>query len=85
MGTAFILVIGGGVTLFASVLVFMGIVPLYVAKVTPIASSFYAVTASPIGQPAPEENNGDLAALIDWILSEQGQWLIEQTGYVGLR
>ena len=50
----------------------------------PIANSFYAVTASPIGQPAPEETNEDLAALIDWILSEQGQWLIEETGYVGI-
>lgn len=50
----------------------------------PIASSFYAITASPIGQPAPEETNADLAALIDWILSEQGQWLIEETGYVGI-
>ena len=50
----------------------------------PIASSFYAVTASPIGQPAPEETNRELAALIDWILSDQGQWLIEQTGYVGV-
>ena len=50
----------------------------------PIASSFYAITASPIGEPAPEETNEDLAALIDWILSEQGQWLIEQTGYVGI-
>lgn len=50
----------------------------------PIASSFYAITVSPIGEPAPEETNGDLAALIDWILSEQGQWLIEETGYVGI-
>lgn len=51
----------------------------------PIASNFYAVTASPIGEPAPEENNADLAALINWILSEQGQWLIEETGYVGVQ
>lgn len=50
----------------------------------PIASYFYAVTASPVGQPAPEETNEDLASLIDWILSDQGQWLIEQTGYVGV-
>ena len=101
------------VTLFVSLLAFMGIVPLYMEKVTPIvlglgvvclalmiwakkpaaawikkgypiASYFYAVTASPIGEPAPEESYEDLAALIDWILSEQGQWLIEQTGYVGI-
>ena len=50
----------------------------------PIASNFYAVTASPIGEPAPEENNEDLRALINWILSDQGQELIEKTGYVGV-
>lgn len=50
----------------------------------PISSNFFAVTASPIGEPAPEENDPELRALIDWILSEQGQWIIEQTGYVGL-
>ena len=51
----------------------------------PISSNFFAITASPIGEPAPEEQNEELRALIDWILSEQGQWLIEQTGYVGVK
>ena len=50
----------------------------------PISSNFFAVTASPIGEPAPEETNADLRALLDWILSDQGQELIEQTGYVGV-
>ena len=50
----------------------------------PISSNFFAVTASPIGEPAPEETNGDLRAFIDWILSEQGQGIIELTGYVGV-
>ena len=50
----------------------------------PISSNFYAVTASPIGEPAPEETNEDLRAFIDWILSEQGQEIIEKTGYVGV-
>ena len=50
----------------------------------PISSSFYAVTASPIGQPAPETTNEKLAALLEWILSPQGQWIIEETGYVSL-
>ena len=50
----------------------------------PISSAFYAVTASPIGQPAPESRNPQLAALLEWILSPQGQWIIEETGYVGL-
>ena len=51
----------------------------------PISSNFFAVTASPIGEPAPEETNGDLRAFIDWILSEQGQENIELTGYVGVK
>ena len=50
----------------------------------PISSNFYAITASPIGEPAPEENNEELRAFIDWILSEQGQETIERTGYVGV-
>ena len=50
----------------------------------PISSNFFAVTASPIGEPAPEESNEDLQAFIDWILSEQGQEIIEKTGYVGV-
>lgn len=50
----------------------------------PIASEFYAVTAAPIGQPAPETWDRDLAALLDWILSPQGQWIVDQTGYVSL-
>ena len=51
----------------------------------PISSNFFAITASPIGEPAPEERNEDLRALIDWILSEQGQEIIEKTGYVGVK
>ena len=50
----------------------------------PISSEFYAVTASPIGQPAPEEYDAELSAFLDWILSEQGQKIIEKTGYVAL-
>ena len=51
----------------------------------PIASEFYAVTAAPVGQPAPQEEDETLAALLDWILSDQGQEIIERTGYVSLR
>lgn len=50
----------------------------------PIASSFYAVTASPIGEPAPEETDGDLAAFLAWVRSPEGQELVEKTGYVGI-
>lgn len=48
----------------------------------PIASEFYAVTASPIGAPPPQEENETMAAFLDWVLSEQGQALVEQSGYV---
>ena len=51
----------------------------------PISSHFYAVTAAPMGEPAPEEQNETMAAFLEWILSPQGQALIEKTGYVGLR
>lgn len=50
----------------------------------PISSYFYAVTAAPKGQSAPEDTNAVLRAFLDWILSEQGQSLVERTGYVSL-
>ena len=50
----------------------------------PIASEFYAVTCSPIGSPSPEETNSHLSDFLSWILSEEGQFLVEQTGYVGI-
>ena len=50
----------------------------------PISDPFFAVTASPIGEPAPEESNKDLAAFLDWIRSPQGQELVDKTGYVAL-
>jgi len=51
----------------------------------PIASEFYAVTAAPIGEAAPQETNETMAAFLEWILSEQGQQIIEETGYVSLQ
>lgn len=50
----------------------------------PIASEFYAITCAPIGSPAPEETNPQIAAFLEWILSKEGQALLEETGYVGL-
>ena len=50
----------------------------------PISSEFYAVTAAPIGQPAPRETNTDIAAFLDWMVSDQGQAIVEKTGYVAL-
>ena len=43
----------------------------------PYASEFYAVTAG--------TNNPNAEIFIDWILSEQGQYLIEKTGYTAVR
>ena len=42
----------------------------------PFVADFYAVTN---GEP-----EGNAKLLIDWILSPQGQELIEKTGYVGI-
>lgn len=50
----------------------------------PLTGEFYAVTASSVGRPAPERYNKELGAFLDWILSEQGQEIIEKTGYVSL-
>lgn len=51
----------------------------------PIASSFYAVTAAPEGRPALEERDESAAAFLRWILSEEGQTLVERSGYVAER
>lgn len=50
----------------------------------PISSYFYAITASPIGEPAPEESNPTLKAFLDWCTGPQGQWIVEEVGYVGV-
>ena len=51
----------------------------------PIADSFFAITAAPIGAPDPRESNPNLNAFLDWILSEQGQQFVEDSGYVSIR
>lgn len=51
----------------------------------PVSNTFYAVTASKIGEPAPEEVNENLGNFIGWVLGEQGQSIIEETGYVPLQ
>ena len=43
----------------------------------PITTPLYAVTYY-------NNNNPNVDALIEWILSEEGQYIIEQTGYVGV-
>ena len=51
----------------------------------PISDSFFAMTAAPIGAPDPRESNPKLNAFLDWILSEQGQQIVEDSGYVSIR
>ena len=51
----------------------------------PISSEFYAVTVAPIGDPPPQEWDKDLGGFLDWILSPQGQAIVDQTGYVSVR
>ena len=48
----------------------------------PITSAFYAVTASRVGEPPLEERSEAAIALLQWILSQEGQELVERTGYV---
>lgn len=43
----------------------------------PIVTPFYAVTYE-------ENENENVQKLIDWILSDEGQYIIEETGYVGI-
>ena len=43
----------------------------------PITSTLYMVTRK-------GEDNPNVQALIDWVLSEQGQKLVEKAGYVGV-
>lgn len=51
----------------------------------PVSDSFFAITAAPIGAPDPRESNPKLNAFLDWILSEQGQQIVEDSGYVSIR
>lgn len=44
----------------------------------PIVAEFYAIYRK-------DNENKNIPLLIDWILSEEGQEIIEQTGYVGIR
>ncbi len=43
----------------------------------PISTNFYVVYRS-------DNDNPNVQALVDWLVSEEGQEMIEQTGYVGL-
>lgn len=43
----------------------------------PITAEFYVITAG--------TNNPNAQAFIDWILSDEGQELVEKTGYVPIK
>lgn len=51
----------------------------------PVSSSFYAVTAAPVGAPVPQERDETMKAFVDWILSEEGQQVVENSGYVSVK
>ena len=51
----------------------------------PISDSFFAITAAPIGAPDPRESDPELDAFLDWLLSDQGQRIVEKCGYVAVR
>ncbi len=51
----------------------------------PITSSFYAVTAAPVGEPAPQSTDDTIGAFINWILSDEGQQIVENSGYVSIK
>jgi len=48
----------------------------------PFANDFYAVTALHNGEYLNPERSGSIASMLEWIMSEQGQYLVEATGYI---
>ena len=49
----------------------------YDRSITVNTTPIYAVTYR-------EQDNGNVGRLVEWMLSEEGQCIIEETGYVGL-
>lgn len=52
-------------------------------KEYPLVTDFYAVTANS-GKPNVERGNPNVERLIEWILSPQGQKIVEETGYTSI-
>ena len=50
----------------------------------PISNSFYAVTAAPAGEPVPQEADETIRTFVEWILSDEGQQIVEESGYVSI-
>lgn len=51
----------------------------------PFANNFYAITVKNSGEYLNPERTENIDKLLDWILSPQGQYLVEATGYVPIR
>ena len=51
----------------------------------PYALEFYAVTAKKDGAYLAGERGANTDKLLEWIKGPQGQWLVDETGYVSLR
>jgi phosphate transport system substrate-binding protein len=51
----------------------------------PLANNFFAITALRDGKYINAERTAAIEDLIDWILSPQGQYLVDATGYAALR
>ena len=51
----------------------------------PFADDFYAVTVRSNGEYMNPERTENIEKLLEWILSAQGQYLVEATGYVPVR
>jgi phosphate transport system substrate-binding protein len=50
----------------------------------PFAYDFYAVTAKREGEYLNPERAENIDAFLDWMLSPQGQYLVEATGYTSI-
>ena len=49
-----------------------------------IKNGLYAITTPLYAVSTENEENDNVQKLIDWILTEEGQYIIEKTGYVGI-
>jgi len=51
----------------------------------PFANNFYAITVKEDGEYINREKAENINKLLEWILSPQGQYLVEKTGYVPIK
>ena len=48
----------------------------------PFANDFYVITVLHEGEYLNPERSGSIASMLEWIMSEQGQYLVKATGYI---